>query len=330
MRPYYEPASRLGYRVAFPDETRPGPLFGVPPEAELLCSPVAGGTAGRASPSTPCAASSVSPRTGSYAWVNRPPSAWARRDGDLHVQMHESWEANCRTFKAGAPCTPTSGPRARRCRRSGLPASCGRKGSRAGAGGAGKLSRRCGTDARRAADLVDRNFGADGRDLLWLADITHVRTDAGWLYLPVTVDAWNRWVVGWAMETHLCGDRRAGLGDGGRVPGAGDPDPPLRRGRLLQFGAGGQGPAQRRTTAGAAKTDGGVRGRPSVVQNPTRHRTWPRAHRLPTSTSTPRPPTDGNRPPNRGKSTCPDDGRVAIFRCGPRVPRPLDAWTEEL
>jgi len=58
-------------------------------------------------------------------------------------------------------------------------------------------------DARPAPDLVGRNFGVDGPDRLWVADITYVPTWSGFLYLAVVVDAWSRRVVGWSMETHL-------------------------------------------------------------------------------------------------------------------------------
>ena len=57
--------------------------------------------------------------------------------------------------------------------------------------------------ARPAPDLVNRNFAAEGPDQLWVADLTYVRTKAGWLYVAVVLDAWSRLVVGWAMETHL-------------------------------------------------------------------------------------------------------------------------------
>ena len=57
--------------------------------------------------------------------------------------------------------------------------------------------------ARPAPDLVNRNFAVEGPDQLWVADITYVRTQAGWLYVSVVLDAWSRRVVGWAMETHL-------------------------------------------------------------------------------------------------------------------------------
>jgi putative transposase len=57
-------------------------------------------------------------------------------------------------------------------------------------------------DARPAPDLVERNFAAQERDALWVADITYVPTWAGFLYLAVVIDAWSRRVVGWAMENH--------------------------------------------------------------------------------------------------------------------------------
>ncbi len=58
-------------------------------------------------------------------------------------------------------------------------------------------------DARRAADLVERDFQADGPDQLWVADITYIPTWAGFLYLAVVLDVSSRRVVGWAMATHL-------------------------------------------------------------------------------------------------------------------------------
>jgi putative transposase len=56
---------------------------------------------------------------------------------------------------------------------------------------------------RPAADLVERDFSAQGPNQLWVADITYIRTGSGFLYLAVVVDAFSRRVVGWAMKTHL-------------------------------------------------------------------------------------------------------------------------------
>jgi putative transposase len=38
---------------------------------------------------------------------------------------------------------------------------------------------------------------------LWVADITYLPTEAGFLYLAVVLDAFSRRIVGWAMADHL-------------------------------------------------------------------------------------------------------------------------------
>jgi len=54
-----------------------------------------------------------------------------------------------------------------------------------------------------AKDLVNRNFTAEAPNRLWVADITYVPTDAGFLYLAVVLDAFSRKVVGWATSLSL-------------------------------------------------------------------------------------------------------------------------------
>jgi len=56
---------------------------------------------------------------------------------------------------------------------------------------------------RPVPDLVDRDFTASGPDELWVADITYVPTQEGYLYLAVVIDAYSRKVVGWEMAGHL-------------------------------------------------------------------------------------------------------------------------------
>ncbi|MCS4039514.1 hypothetical protein GGP42_001164 [Salinibacter ruber] len=58
-------------------------------------------------------------------------------------------------------------------------------------------------EARPAPDLVDRDLTASGPDELWVADITYVPTDRGYLYLSVVLDAFSRRIVGWAMADQL-------------------------------------------------------------------------------------------------------------------------------
>jgi putative transposase len=58
-------------------------------------------------------------------------------------------------------------------------------------------------DAAPAPDLVRRQFTTPAPNRLWVADITYVRTGAGWLYLAVVLDVFSRRVVGWAMSAVL-------------------------------------------------------------------------------------------------------------------------------
>lgn len=52
-------------------------------------------------------------------------------------------------------------------------------------------------------DRVNRNFRAVETDRLWLADITYVPTDEGFLYLAVILDVCSRRIVGWSMHERL-------------------------------------------------------------------------------------------------------------------------------
>jgi putative transposase len=54
-----------------------------------------------------------------------------------------------------------------------------------------------------ASDLVERQFRPDRPNVLWVADITYLRTREGWLYLAAVQDTYSRQIVGWSMATHM-------------------------------------------------------------------------------------------------------------------------------
>lgn len=54
-----------------------------------------------------------------------------------------------------------------------------------------------------ADNLLDQTFLATRPNEIWLADISYIPTDEGWLYLAVVLDLFSRKVVGWAMRDHL-------------------------------------------------------------------------------------------------------------------------------
>ena len=92
--------------------------------------------------------------------------------------------------------------------------------------------------AERPTDLVQRQFVAAAPNRLWVADLTYVKTHAGWVYVAFIVDIFSRFVVGWqasrslltglalvALEMAVWGRRGEQL----KGPGA-----PLRQGRCDQ------------------------------------------------------------------------------------------------
>src|SRR5262249_53198683 len=150
---------------------------------------------------TMCRVLGVSP-SGYYAWQHRALSARAQHDAELSRTILTIHLESRGTY--GAPR---------------VQAELTARGIRVGGKGVARLLRGGGVQgvsprkwitttsrdpkARAAPDLVQRNFRAEGPNQLWVADITYVATDAGFLYLAVVLDAWSRRVIGWAMATHL-------------------------------------------------------------------------------------------------------------------------------
>ena len=73
-------------------------------------------------------------------------------------------------------------------------------------------------------NLLEQKFHCQTANTVWLADITYIDTDEGWLYLAGVKDMATREIVGWAMEDHMraelcCGALEMALGRRGPVPG---------------------------------------------------------------------------------------------------------------
>jgi len=150
---------------------------------------------------TMCRVLGVSP-SGYYVWRHRPPSTRAQADQRLldqirtiHTQSRQTYGAprvHAELYEAGVRCGRKRV--ARLMRTAGLEGAHRRR--------TGRTTVQDPT-AAPAPDLVARAFVADRPDRLWVADITYVRTWAGWLYLAVVLDAFSRKVVGWSMADHL-------------------------------------------------------------------------------------------------------------------------------
>lgn len=49
-------------------------------------------------------------------------------------------------------------------------------------------------------NLLNREFKVSGPDQVWVGDITYIKTRAGWVYLAVVLDLFNKEVLGWALN----------------------------------------------------------------------------------------------------------------------------------
>jgi transposase InsO family protein len=68
----------------------------------------------------------------------------------------------------------------------------------------------CTTDSKHdlpiAENILDRQFQPTAPNRAWAADISYIRTQAGWLYLACVLDLYSRKVVGWAMAPCMPAD----------------------------------------------------------------------------------------------------------------------------
>lgn len=142
-------------------------------------------------------------RSGFHGWQRRAPSQRALSDAWLTsriTEIHEQARGVYGSRRVQAELRLGQGIRVSRRRVRRLMAQ-------AGISGLVKVKRGRTTirvpGVRVADDLVERKFRLDAPNMLWVADITYLRTWEGWLYLAAVQDAYSRRIVGWAMTEHM-------------------------------------------------------------------------------------------------------------------------------
>jgi transposase InsO family protein len=138
-------------------------------------------------------------RSGFYAMKTRPPSARAKGDVLLTVEIAAAHGKSGKRYGS---------PRVHRALR--------RKGVRVGKKRVERLMRDRGLEGRRkrpfrrttdsthaspiAPNVVARDFEPELPNQVWAGDVTYIATAEGWSYLAVLLDLYSRRVVGWAMS----------------------------------------------------------------------------------------------------------------------------------
>ena len=141
-------------------------------------------------------------RSGYYDWRGRPPSRRTRENATLTSKIREIHRRSRETY--GSPRIHAElralGIRCDRKRVARLMREAGLRGCMRGR--RKRTTRRSGR-AVPAKDLLRRSFAATQIDKVWVADITYVATQEGFLYLAFILNVHSRRIVGWAMESHL-------------------------------------------------------------------------------------------------------------------------------
>jgi putative transposase len=141
-------------------------------------------------------------KSGYYAWRCRPSSKRGREDAALTQKIREVHLRSRETY--GSPLVHAElramGVRCGRRRVARLMRVAGLRGCMRA-----KKRRTTHRDPRPAPapDLLGRDFVATQPNRIWLADITYVPTQEGFLYLAFILDTHSRRIVGWSMASHM-------------------------------------------------------------------------------------------------------------------------------
>ena len=142
-------------------------------------------------------------RSSFYAWERRPPSDRALEDAWLTEEIRK-------IHRAGRGVHGSPRIHAELRMRHGIRVGRKRVGRLMRAAAiSGLASRKRGRTTIRvhgvrvADDLVERRFRPPAPNVLWVADITYLRSWEGWLYLAAVQDAYSRAIVGWSIAQHM-------------------------------------------------------------------------------------------------------------------------------
>jgi putative transposase len=146
------------------------------------------------------------PKSGYYAWRKRKPSARKLEDERLKVEIKAAHERGRGTYGpeklqeelAEVEKMEVGLNRIKRLRRE-LKIRCKQV-----------KKYKATTDSNHnlpvVPNLLDQNFAVSGPNQAWVADITYVATEEGWIYLAGIKDLWNKEIVGYAMSHRMTQD----------------------------------------------------------------------------------------------------------------------------
>jgi len=141
-------------------------------------------------------------RTGYLQWLGRPASPRQRRNDELGAQLRVIHAENGRAY--GRPrLWKALVERGQRIGQERVRRLMAMHGLRCVYKRPYRKTTQSAHDKPLASNLVDRQFGVQQADRVWIADISYIATAEGWLYLAAVLDLGTRRVVGWSMSSRM-------------------------------------------------------------------------------------------------------------------------------
>lgn len=145
-------------------------------------------------------------RSGFYAWENRPESARQKQQQSI-VEEIEAIHSDRDMKNYGSPRMHQElVSRGHEVSENTVAKLMSQHGIRA----ASSRKYRVTTDSNHshsvAENTLNREFSQPEANRVWLADITYVWTQEGWLYLACVLDVYSRMIVGWSMSVTMTSD----------------------------------------------------------------------------------------------------------------------------
>jgi len=138
-------------------------------------------------------------RSGFYDWLKRPESNRKRRNRELLQDIQRVYKISRGTY--GSPkITEALKKQGIICGKNRVASLMQKNGIVAKTKRKFKATTNSKHNYPVAQNLVNQNFTVSQPNQIWVADITYIRTDEGWLYLAAIEDLFQRKIVGWAMD----------------------------------------------------------------------------------------------------------------------------------
>lgn len=141
-------------------------------------------------------------RSGFYTWLGREESARAKANRELLVEIREIHKESRETY--GAPRIHAELRRAKPVGKNRVARLLAGSGLRAKARRRFKIRTTDSNHDHPIAPNLLKDAGPPTKaNEVWVADITYIGTDEGWLYLASVMDLHSRKIVGWSMRDHM-------------------------------------------------------------------------------------------------------------------------------